>query len=383
MSICARLVALSGWLALSAVALPATITITDPVPNDFLGRSNNVSFNIANATVRVEVIVTATFNDDTAISVTQRREFTPNAQGNASGSIPLNFPESQPNGEYTIEVDIVSTDPYNNVADIPVTVDVQNPKILNFNPIQNTFVRDVVQIFAQFSEENIKEWRVTVGGNDIPGNVGATNIMNVNWDASAILSDGQQNISIRIEDLAGNSASQSIPVTIDRLPPSSNVLAPLASQTYRPGARIPVVVEISDQFAESLDERTVDVIITDKNGEFLARAARISTTRQGNNLVWTGRLRDTNTLPNEFVIKVQARDKAGNQATDQTVTIVTTRAGGFDVLAEDEEGQGSGAVRDAARLAKIRGGMTEHTRRLFTRTPRQIFGRGYNSGSGN
>ncbi len=363
--------------------MAATITVTDPVNNDFLGRSNNVSFNIANATSKVEVTVKATFNDDNAISVSQRREFTPNAQGSASGTVPLNFPETQPNGQYTIEITTVSTDPYNNIADIPVTVDVKNPKILNFNPIQNTFVRDVVQISAQFAEENIKEWRVTVGGNDIPGNVGATQSLSVNWDSSAFTNDGNQSISIRIEDLAGNSASQSIPVTIDRLPPSSNVLAPLASQTYRPGSRIPVVVEISDQFAESLDERTVDVTITNNNGDFLGRVARISTSRQGNNLIWTGRLRDSSRYPSEFVIKVQARDKAGNQATDQTVAVVTTREGGFDVVASENEKSGSQAVKDATRLAMTRGGMSAHTKSLFTRVQRQVFGRGYNNGRGN
>ena len=365
------------------VSFAATINVTDPVSGDFLGRSNTVSFNISNATVRAEVVVTATFNDNPTIQVTQRREVTPNVSGQASGSINLNFSESQQNGAYTISVTVISSDSYNNVPEIDVTVDVKDPKILSFNPIQNTFVRDLVAISALFEEENIDEWRVTVGGNDIPGNIGSTNTLNVDWDSDTVTSDGNQNISIRIEDLAGNTATQSIPVTIDRLKPSTSILSPIATQTYRPDARIPVVVEISDQFSDSLDERNIDVTIETTNGDFVARVALISTNSSGNNLVWTGRLRDSSSVPSTFVIRVVARDKAGNVANDQTVTIVTTR-GARNVRSNSANGrQPSRAVRDAAALAAARGGIDRATRKLYTRGQRDIFGRGYNQGGRN
>ena len=379
-----RFVAVAGASLVSIYALAATITVSDPVNGDFLGRSNNLSFNATGATTKLEVSVTATANANSSISVTQKREFTPNASGQASGTVPLNFPETQLNGDYTITVTVISTDPYNQVPDIAVVVDVKNPKILNFNPIQNTYVNGLVPITAFFDEENIDEWRVTVGGNDIPSNVGNAQTLQVDWDSDAFTNDGPQTIALRIEDKAGNSASQNIPVTIDRLKPSSLILAPLQSQTYRPGARIPVVVEIRDQFSDSLDERTVDVTIEDGNGTFLTRVARISTSRQGNNLIWTGRLRDTSELPSEFVIKVVARDKAGNLGTDQTVTVITTRSrdGGVTVTGYEDD-DSSNAVKDAATLAHRRGGMSEKTRGLFTRSVPKVFGRGYNNGRGN
>lgn len=376
-----RLIALFALSAFSLGAFAATINVTSPESNDFLGRNNTVRFNITNANSRVEVVVTAISNDDPSVRITQRQEFNPPANGTINGTITLNFPENQPNGEYRIQIQTLSSDPYNTVPQIPVTVDTIAPKILSFNPVQNTFFRDIVHIAAEIEEENIDEWRVTVNGNNIPGNIGNIRNISLTWDASGLTTDGQQTIAIRIEDKAGNETSQNIPITIDRLPPSSAILAPLSVQTYRPGARIPVVVEIADQFSNAVDERNVDVTIETSTGEFLSRVALISASNQGNNLVWTGRIRDTSRVPSTFVIRVTARDKAGNQAADQTVTINTTRSISDLITDPDEEEKGSGAVRDAARMAYTRGGMHPATARLFNRTPRQIFGRAYGSGN--
>lgn len=370
-------VAFMALSALASFASAANITIAEPVAADFLGRNNNVSVNMTGVNVKVEVVITATSVNDPTVFVVRRQEFTPNVQNQASGTIPLNFPENQLNGPYTIKVETNSTgDTFNVVPDFPVTVDVTAPKFRNFNPIPGLFVRDIVSIVADFIEENIDEWKVTVNGSDIPSNSGSTTIASVTWDTDGITVDGPQSIAINIKDKAKNQANQNISVTLDRRQPTSQILSPVSSQTYRPDARVPVIVEITDQFANAVDAETIDVTIETTSGNFVARVAMISAANSGTKVTWTGRIRDARNVPTTFVIRVKARDKAGNVGNDQTVTVNTNR-----VVNKVEDGTSvppTSSVKDAAVLAYTRGGMNLWNKKQFTRSQRQIFGRGYN-----
>lgn len=305
----------------------SNITVTSPNSGDFLGLNNTVQFNITNASQEVNVRVRAVQIADPTVQIEVQNDFIPNANGQITGSVNLNFTSGFPNGPYTLTV--IPTEPgatFNNVPPIPITVDVVPPKFLNFNPITGGFVRDSVFISAQFLETNMEEWRVKVGGADIPNNTGTNNTLGVTWNSDLELTDGSKSIVISAEDLAGNTASQTINVTLDRLPPSSSVLAPTSNDRFFGNARIPVVIDIVDQFANALDERTVDVFIRDTSGAFVTRVARRSVRNSGNSLTWTGRIRDASRIPATFDLVVAATDKAGNAATEQVVRIERNRS---------------------------------------------------------
>lgn len=322
---------LRGFAVVSALlasvwAMAGTITVSEPNSGDFLGKSNRVSFNITGASAVVTVTVTARLVSDPSVSIQVRTEVTPDGDGRASGNVSLNFAETQPNGLYDITV--VATEPggtYNTVPTITVTVDTIDPKFLNFNPIANTFTRNTVMITADFDEANIDEWRVRVDGNDIPNNTGSTGSLTVPWDVNGFANDGNHTIEISIEDLAGNRSTRSISMTLDRVAPSTAILAPIGSVNYRPNSLLPVVVRITDQFSNSVDSESVRVEIQDMTGGFLGYVARIGDTSSGNSMTWTGRVRNGTDLPSQFKIVVNVRDKAGNQAVAQEVTVSTDR----------------------------------------------------------
>lgn len=323
---CRRFSVILGCVSFAALASAGNINVTEPTVNDFLGKTNTVSFNITSAFAKVEVTATARSVANPAVVVTVSKEFTPDGDNEVSGSLNLNFAETQPQGAYTVTVS--ASEPgntYNTVPPIPVTVDTIDPRFLNFNPIEGFFTRDALLITADFDEPNIDEWRVKVDNNDIPANTGSTSNLSVMWDVAGFADDGSHSVNISIEDLAGNTDNVNFNVTVDRVPPSSSILSPLDSLDYRPGSRIPVVIRIQDQFNNALDPRTVDVTLRDTSGTFLSRVAFISISNDNTTLVWTGRIRNVDDLPTQFIVRVEARDKAGNQAVAQEVTVDTGR----------------------------------------------------------
>lgn len=347
-----------AFLSLVGSVFAATLTVSTPSEGDFLGRTNNISFNGSDVDTRTTITVTATQVANPSNRITVTREFNPSADKTISGSVPLNFSETTPNGAYTLE--IVATAPgdvFNSIPARTVQVDVVAPKFLNFNPISNMFVRGQVLITATFEEENIKEWRVQVDGNDIPNNTGTTTEMSVPWDASATILDGAKSVNISIEDKAGNRANRTISLTVDRIRPAVTIAAPLTGETVRPGARLPVVVEIADQFNNSVDVNGVDVSLVGMDGTPLARVARRSVRANGSRLTWTGRVRATG-LPSQFRVVVTVRDKAGNEATLQEVTVSVGRSRSKAGADEDEILPGSTweagfrAAREARRKAR-------------------------------
>lgn len=322
----------------AALACPAAfalgnITVTKPADGEFLGRTNSVGFNITNATREVRVRVRAFRilagnQEELAVNVEDR--FTPNSNNQINGNVNLNFAASTPEGRYRIRVTATETgNTYNVPPPINVTVDVKDPAILTQNPINNAFVRGnasgIVRIQADLKEANVEEWRVKINGGDIPGNSGDTDQVNVNWNTTAIVRDGEQSITLSIDDKAGNSFSRDINVTLDRVRPSSNVLTPTNNFNLRSGTNLPVAVEISDQFANSVGVTGIDVVARRLDGTFLARVSRRSINAGNTTTTWIGRLRWADNLPNEFKIVVNATDKAGNRAVVQEVRVKVSR----------------------------------------------------------
>ena len=298
------------------------ITITSPNDGDYLGKTNKVRFTITGASVQVTVTVTATLDSNPAVVVTVEEDFDPDVNGEIEGDIDLNFASSTPQGDWTLNFEAEEPgNTYNVVPAISVIVDVRDPRFRNSNPLADAFVRGVVNISADLDEPNIKEWRVRINGSDIPNNSGTTTVVAVVWDTTDIIDDGSQSITIVVEDLAGNKTTKSIGVTLDRVNPSSTIVSPTAGSIIRPNTRIVVVVDVLDQFTDSIHRTGIDVELRRLDDPYLGRVSRRSINQNGTTTTWVGRIRRARNMPNEFKLVVSVVDKAGNIGVVQEVII--------------------------------------------------------------
>jgi hypothetical protein len=305
-----------------------TIRVTSPNPGAFLGLSNQISFDINNAQREVTVVVTATRVANPSEVIRAERDFVPNDDNEVNSSITLNFSDSTPEGEYTLEVTAFEPGKSYNTVSIDVNVDVIEPRFLDTDPLSGAFVRgsgpnDSVQLTGAFEELNMREWRVQVNNRDIPNNSGTGNNFSVDWSVSGIENDGSQTVRITAEDLAENTASKSLNLTLDRVRPNIEILTPTPSSVVRPRSNITVAIEITDQFSNAVDVTGVQAILKAQDGRYLGRVARRSVRSSGNALTWIGRIRFSRSLPDTFIIEVSAVDKAGNVGQTQEVTVRT------------------------------------------------------------
>ena len=304
--------------AISAYA--GTFSVTSPTDGKWLGSTNTLSFNGSGAHVQIHVEAVITGPGG---STTVSTNVNPDVNGAFTGTLPLNFSQSVAQGNYTISV--TATEPGNTytAVNLNVKVDTKTPKLLEFSPAQNSFSKGTIPIFFKVLEDNMKEWRVTVGGSDIPNNTGTTETsINVSYDSSGLDTDGPQNIALTAKDQADNTLSFSIPLTIDRKPPSSVIQFPQASSPIRPRSDIMVIIDVTDQFAGSVDLTGVDIVIQKTDGSFITRAARESWRDIGNNTWrWTGRIRYRSGFPSIYKVVVSSLDKARNVGVRQEVIV--------------------------------------------------------------
>lgn len=320
-----RIAGIVLFMTLAVISMAANLVVTSPTEGSYLGSSNTLKFNITGATV--EVTVTATVTADNGSVTTFSDKFTPDSDGKISGSMSLNFSESSFQGGYTIVVH--AAEPGQTYSDVTVhaTVDAVAPKFLDFNPVSGRYVGGAVQIRATIKESNIKDWRVQVNGQDIPNNTGSTNTVSVDWATTGIQHDGSQSITIKARDLANNETTQTISVTLDRVPPVLTIAYPTSNTKLIPGTAITVLIDISDASSSSIDWTGMDVVAKRLDGTFIARISRVSFKSSGSTSNrWTGRIQyKAGLLPASFKIVATASDKAGNSATAQEVTVTIGR----------------------------------------------------------
>jgi len=313
---------IGALLALSGLSLAGTIRVTSPNAGDFLGKNNTVNITVTGAQRQVRVLVTATGVANPGDQITSQKDFDPDADGKINGSLPLNFADSTPEGDYNITV--TATEPgatYNTIDPFGVHVDVNNPRFKDTNPISGAFVRGIVPISVELQEPNVKEWRVQINNGDIPNNSGVSNIFTVNWNTTSIRDDGPQTINIKVEDLAKNTATKNINVTLDRVAPSITVKTPGPSTKIRPNSNIAVAIDVVDQYQHSVDVSAIDVVLRQTDGTYIGRIARQTIKSNGNTLSWSGRIRWSRNMPSQFKMVVTAWDRAGNQAVTQEIAL--------------------------------------------------------------
>lgn len=327
------------WLAIlvaiSAVASAGTLTITEPAAGTLanptlIGSNAKVKYNITGAVNSIRFSLTLRkVSDNSEVLLSAGDPVSPDADGKASGELPLSLDREQiDDTPYRLIVRAVDVNGATTYSDVTLFVqpDLTKPKLLEFNPNDRAFVKGTVAIVVQIDEPNLKEWRVQIDSRDIPNNTGTTVDANgafvVNWDTSRVETDGLRLINVKIKDKADNETTKTIEVTVDRQKPTVSIVSPRANAVISPGTTINVVVDIRDFSQESVDVSGVDVIVRDMNNRFITRVTRVSFTNSGENtrrfigrIVWrNGR------LPNQFKLIVNAVDKSGNSAAQQTIT---------------------------------------------------------------
>lgn len=328
-AICALAVASAGTITVTS---PSKGTAADPT---LVGNSTTISFSLRNmgqSEARISVVVRRV-SDNSIFSQTQdAARVTPSTSNDdGSGSYTLSFLQGTPEVVYKVEIRATPTQAgattYNTDQDLFVKPDLTKPKFLSFNPINNTFVKGIVPIRVRIAEANLKDWRVQINNQDIPNNQGSTvsstGEFTVNWNTSGIQFDGPQTISVRVRDNANNEENLSITVTLDRVKPIITIQSPQNNARFSPGTSITVVADIRDFSNSSVNVNGIDIVVRTTSGVFITRAARQSNSNlDANTLRWVGRIRWVNgQLPKTFKIEVTARDRAGNDAVKQTVTV--------------------------------------------------------------
>lgn len=315
------------------IAQARTITVTSPVTGDFLGKINKVNFNITGAEFQVKVRVVAE-NTTTGQKFTAEKNFTPTTQGTITDSVDLNFDASAPQGDYKLTVTPLEKNNAgqnqsytpSSVTVNPVTVDVKSPTFYSVNPLDRSYVKgtgtnQIVKITAKLNEPNIDKWKVQVNAGDIPNNEGNGTDVSVDWSTKGVTFDGTQTIVIKVDDKAKNSGSKTVQVVLDRIKPSSSIVTPGPNTYLPPNTNIPVLVDVRDQFSDSMDITGLDVVAKTLDNKFITRVSRRATNNSGNTLSFSGRIRWTSKLPQQFKIVVTAIDRAGNRATVQETRV--------------------------------------------------------------
>jgi hypothetical protein len=325
LNVCALLLALAA-----APSFAGTLRVTSPGTNDFLGKTNKIDFTYTGANLTLRLVAEVFRGASTSPLFRTEGRFTPDSDGKVTDSLDLNFGENTPEGTYRLRVTpFEGATQFAAVAVNNLTIDVVEPKFRQINPLNGAFVRGLqtgpnrgkVPIRVDLDEPNVDNWKVQVNGANIPDNTGSSRLIQVFWDVAGVRNDGEQRISVEVEDKAKNKSNRNLSITLDRRRPSSNISSPNPNRPIEPGASIIVVVDISDQFQGAVVSSGVVVTYHDLNGRFLGTVVRRGTNPSGNNLQWTGRIRSSRALPPQFLIRVNATDKAGNAAIRQEVRV--------------------------------------------------------------
>jgi hypothetical protein len=307
---------------LAVAAHAAQLVVQSPIEGGYLGVNNTLNFQITGVVYQTTVTAVITGPNGNVTSATGK--FTPNDNTDTiTSSLPVTFNASSPPGAYTIVVSATSPNTTINSVTVHVTVIVTPPALLAWTPLTGAYVQGVVQIRALTSSTQLQSWRVQVNNQDIPNNVGASSMIDVPWDTTNFKNQSPNTITIVLTDLAGNTSTTTMNVTVDRTPPVITVIYPQSGVKLIAGSQISVIVNITVPAAAEMDRTGIDVIAQTTTGSYLTRVAFVSATAlNSTTFQWTGRiLTSTVKLPKTFQLKVTAVDLAGNSATPQVSTV--------------------------------------------------------------
>jgi hypothetical protein len=303
----------------ACLTFAGTLTVTSPTSGAYIGTTNTLGFNITGAEVQVTVKVVVTY--PTSATSTYTQQFSPDTSGDITGTMALDFTESDPQGVYKIAVS--ATEPGNSYESttLSVTLLPKSPVFTGYSPGTGSYVKGIVPIRATIQDTYLQQWTVQVNGQDIANNTGSTDSVAVNWDTTGIAKDGPQTVTITATDMAQNTTTVTMTLTVIRVPPVVTVEYPTSTTRLVPGSDVSIVLSIQSEFSGAVDKQGVTVLAETMSGSFIAMASVISFT-SGTTNVWNGRIRwIPGLLPKQFKLVATCMDKAGNTATPQTVTV--------------------------------------------------------------
>lgn len=330
-----RLCASAALVAVAAISTAQNFSVTSPANGTFVSGTATVQFNITGltGTNNRKVFVRATARKaGVVIATSDERDFTPNADGKIENqSVTLSF-QTGTGGAQDGNIAITTavrfegvTTPWSSVVR-SVVLDTVAPKFLEFAPLDGAFIRrgTTYDIRAALDERNLKEWRVQVNSQNIPNNTGTSRNVSVLWNTANIQFDGQASIGVRATDEADQPSERTLNVTLDSIAPVASIVFPTTDTRLNRNSTINVTIDVDDASTSSVDVTGLDVTLRTTDGRFLFRVARSGFQgASGNTSRWTGRIRKdiTRRLPSSFVMRVEARDRAGNVANVQTARL--------------------------------------------------------------
>ncbi len=291
-----------------------TIVLTAPLADAFVKGITDITGTVTDSnldkwTVRIDGSVDIPSNTGTSSNLTVSWDTRAKTGSNRT------FPD----GPHTI--DVRAQDKAGNVATLSRSVNVDNtaPVIQNVKPLKDDFVSGTVSITGEVIESNLDNWKVQVDGGDLASNTGNTSAISVDWDTTGY-SEGNHTITITATDKAGNIATQSVSVQIDRTAPTLTILYPFKSQKIPPFSNMLVIVDVKDLSDKSLDPAKITAVIRDSHNNVVAKVDFLSSAAltNGTGIRWKGQVNvgkgpgKSNTA---YTVEVTATDKAGNGPT--------------------------------------------------------------------
>lgn len=308
------------------LSLAGTLTVQSPNNGQFVGLTTEVKVQTDGGFTKVTVVVSIVQQGGGA-STTLRTDVFPDGDGKGNGTMTWNANSSFPEGLYDITVSATADDTTYNDVVRTVTLDRTKPRFVEFAPTDGSFFNGTVNITALLNESSgIKEWRVTIDGQDIPNNTGTTLTVNVPYTPAVDDDDGPREVKIVAKDLADNLAEVEFTMILDRQAPQVAVTYPRSEFRVRPNSTLAVTVEITDSTGDAVDVSAVVVELHDMDGTFLRRVSRRSYTAISETQSrWVGRVRMRVGNRTRVKLVVYVIDRAGNAAVTQEVPIQVGR----------------------------------------------------------
>ncbi|HWP31492.1 MAG TPA: hypothetical protein VNK96_07205 [Fimbriimonadales bacterium] len=307
------------------------LTITSPQNGDFVGQTASIKYQVSGADSEITTKATITEDANPSNEIILEESKVPPPQGNITGELQWNPGKNYPGGLYHIKVEGFIGKSQTGVLFetilLDVTLDPQEPKIIDFSPAEGAFVNGTVNFSFKTDElaSNVKEWKLTIDGS-LAKTASGTSDFNVIYNFNPDVDDGPKTVLVSVKDLADNVTEKQYTITLDTADPGVEIKSPNSNIKVKPESIVYVVLHITGEFIDSttgsssVDVTGVDVELRDMNNNFIKKVPRLEFTVIGEVIQWVGRFKVTG-LPNKFKVVVTVVDVAGNQADPQEVIL--------------------------------------------------------------
>ncbi|RKY02763.1 hypothetical protein DRP77_07390, partial [Candidatus Poribacteria bacterium] len=272
-------------------------------------------------TDQTSIAVTGTVSDANLDKVYVNDQEVPVTDGTFTATV--NLTVEGPNTITARATDVVG---HEATASVTVIRDTTPPQIRITSPADGSWVNQgTITVTGTVSDANLD--KVYVNDREIPVTDGS-------FSTTVSLAEGENVITAKATDLAGNEATMSVTVTLDTIPPQIQIISP-TDGTWINRDVITVTGTVSDANLDRVEVNGVSAVVSD--GTF---SAEIQLLNKGDNLV-TARAFDKAGNSAEHVITVK-RDTAKPTLANPSVSPAVVRNGDQITLEVDASDDGSG-----------------------------------------